>query len=130
MSLTMKLGDRARLAASIACAPTKLAGLPLSYHPSFEVEVSRFGPAELRKALADSEIITSLLREHPKEIAAIVNHALAGDIHAANTLAVEIGLTEGAFQKGGGGCLFEAVVVIVFVAILTYAALGDGPAKK
>ncbi len=39
----------------------------MSYNHSFAMEVGPFGPREVKKALADSEMVISLLREYPKE---------------------------------------------------------------
>lgn len=114
----------AKLTASITCYPVEMEGLPLSYQPSFAFEVGRFGPAEVRKALADSEMITSLLREHPKEMAAIVNHVLAGEMQAAKELALKIGMTEEAFKENGGGPLFWAAIAFCGGAIWACAAFG------
>jgi hypothetical protein len=110
-----------KLACSIACPPVKVDGLLLSYQPSFTLEADRFGPAELKKALADSEMITSLLREYPREMSEIVNLVLSGQMDAAVEIALKIGLTEEAFQRNGGG-LWWWLIVVVGGAILITAA--------
>ena len=115
---------KAKLAATITCSPIETDSLPHSYQPSFAIEMSQFGPAEIRKALADSEMITTLMREHPEEMTAMVNHVLAGEMQAAKKLAEQIGLTEEAFQKQGGGILFWIAIAFVGGAILTCAAFG------
>jgi hypothetical protein len=107
---------------SITCPPVEADGLPVSYQPAFAIEVGRFGPAELEKALADSEMITSLLREHPKEMVTIVNDVRVGRIEAASRLALTIGLTEEAFQQKGGGLLWWLVIAFVGGMILAAAA--------
>jgi hypothetical protein len=117
-------GRKAKLAASITPASREMEGLPVSYQPSFSFEVSQFGPAEIQKALADSERITLLLREHPKEMAAIVNHVLAGETHAAAELAMKIGFTEDAFRENGGGILFWCAIAAVGTCIFLCAAFG------
>jgi hypothetical protein len=119
-----KSGAKAQLVATITCSPVETDGLPLSYRPSFAIEFSQFGPAEIKKALADSEMITKLLREHPKEMTAIVNHVLSGEMQAAKKLAEEIGLTEDAFMEHGGGMLFWLAIAFVGGAIFTCAAFG------
>lgn len=113
---------RAKLACSIACPPLKVDGLPLSYNPSFTLEAGRFGPAEHRKALADSEMITSLLRKYPREMSEIVNLVLSGQMDAAVKMAPKIGLTEQAFQRNGGGMLYWLMIAFVGGVILGYAA--------
>lgn len=70
--------NKAKLIASITRTPMELDGLPVSSSQSFTVELGPFGPTEVKKALADSEMITSLLREYPTEMASIVNDTMGG----------------------------------------------------
>jgi hypothetical protein len=101
-----KTSNRAKLAVAITRSAREVDGLPLSYDQSYAIEVGPFGPKEIRKALADSEMITSLLRAYPKEMASIINDTLAGRTDAARESAFRIGFTEEAFQENGGGLLF------------------------
>ena len=118
----VKTREKAKLAFSIRCPSLTVDGLPLGFQPSFALEVGRFGPTEIKKALADSEIITSLLREHPEEMAEIVNHVLAGQMDSAKKVALRIGLTEEAFQRNGGGMLFWLAIAFTGGFIIGYAA--------
>jgi len=118
-----KTRNKAKLTAGITCSPVEVDGLPVSYQQSFAIEMGRIGPKEVKKALADSEIITSLLREHPKEMAAIVNDILAGRTETARESALRIGLTEEAFQEKSGGMLFWIGIAFCAGAIFTAAAL-------
>ena len=111
-----------KVSVSIACPSLKVDDLPVSFRPSFALEVGRFGPAEVKKALADFEMITSLLRKHPKEMSKMVNHVLAGQIGAAKEIALRIGLTEEAFKRNGGGMLFAICIAIAYGGIFAYAA--------
>jgi hypothetical protein len=96
--------------------------LSASYHESFSLEVGAVGPKEIKKALADSEIITKMLREHPKEMAAILNDFLAGRTEAAREAAVRIGLTEEDFQRQGGGLLWWFMIGFAAGMIIGAAA--------
>jgi hypothetical protein len=119
--ITNKRG-RTKLACSIACPSLTVEGLPVSYHPSFTLEVDRFGPRELKKALVDSEMITSLLRQHPEEMSKIVNLVLSGQMDRAFEIARKIGFTEEAFQTNGGGFLLIGLIIIASAAMLIYKA--------
>ncbi len=114
--------DKTKLAASIICPPVEIDGLPTNYQQSFAIEIDQLGPEELKKALADSEMITSLLREHPNEMRAIVNDVLMGRTEAARQSALRIGLTEEAFQERGGGVLFWCGIVVAGIMIYAAAA--------
>jgi len=48
-------------------------------------------------------MITSLLRDHPKEMGEFVNCVLTGQMEDEKKIALSIGLTEEAFQRNGGG---------------------------
>ena len=119
-----ELGDVAQLRISMNCPRKDIDGLPVSYQPSFSLEVRHFGQAELRKALADSKMITSLLQEHPDEMGKIVNHALVGEMQVAKELALRIGMTEETFQQHGGGLLWWILIAVVGGAIYGCAAFG------
>ena len=114
--------DKTKLAASIICPPVEIDGLPTNYQQSFAIEIGQLGPEELKKALADSEMVTSLLREHPNEMMAIVNDVLMGRTEAARQSAVRIGLTEEAFRERGGGLLFWCGIIICGIMIYGAAA--------
>ncbi|MEQ1544622.1 hypothetical protein [Methyloglobulus sp.] len=116
--------NRAKLTASITRNPLKLDGLSVSLDQSFTVEFSPFGPMEVKKALTDSEMITSLLREYPTEMASIINDTFAGRMEAAKATALKIGLTEEAFQEAGGGMLFWIGIAFCAGVIGTCAAFG------
>jgi len=121
---TKTRGGKTKVSFSIACPSQKLDGLPFSFQPSFAIEVGRFGPAEVKKALADFEMITSLLRKSPKEMSEIVNHVMAGRTAAANEIALRIGLTEEAFQSKGGGMLWAIMIGFAFGGIFYCASFG------
>jgi hypothetical protein len=117
-----KIGEKTKLTATISSSPVELDGMPVSYQQSFAIEMGRIGPEEMKKALADSENITSLLRQYPKEMSAIVNDILAGRIESAKASASRIGLTEEAFQEKGGGMLFWIGIAFCAGAIFAAAA--------
>jgi len=115
---------KTKVAISIAPSPMIVDGLPITYHPSYSVEIGQFGPAEVKKALADSEMITALLRKHPKEMSQIVNYVLAGKMEEAKNIALKIGLTEEAFQENGGGMLFWFGIMVVGGVIFVCVSFG------
>jgi len=114
----------AKFTGSITRPPVRLDGLPVTHDHSFTIEFGPFGPKELKKALADSEMVTSLLREYPTEMASIINDTLAGRIGTAKATALKIGLTEKAFQEQGGGILFWLGIAFCVGVIGTCAAFG------
>ena len=116
-----------KLTVSISRPFVEIDELPVRYQDTFELGFGPIGPKELKKALVDSEVFTSLLREQPKEVAAIVNHVLAGRKEAARETAMRIGLTEESFQKKGGGFLFWAGIALFAGFILVYAATNPPP---
>jgi hypothetical protein len=117
-----KTAPAARLSVSLERYPFDADGLPATYRDSVELQVTRFGPQEMKKAQRDAEMIASLFREHPKEIIAMTNHMLAGKTTAARDIASTIGLTEETFQQNGGG-LWWLLIAFTGGAILGYAAL-------
>ncbi len=96
-------------------------GFPINYGSSFALELGQFGPAELKKALTDSEMLTSLLRNHPDEMSGILNDVLAGRTEMARQRASTIGLSEEAFQQQGGG-FWMAIGIAVCAGIIFAAA--------
>jgi hypothetical protein len=117
-----KSRNAAKLTASITRSPVDVDELSASYHESFALEVGQIGPKEIKKALADSEIITKMLREHPKEMTAIINDFLAGRTEAAREGARKINLTEEAFQRQGGGLLWWFMIGFAAGVIIGAAA--------
>jgi len=112
----------AKLTASITRSPVDVDELSTSYHESFAVEIGKIGPKELKKALADSEIITRMLREYPKEMTDIINNLLAGRTDDAREAATRIGLTEQAFKRQGGGMLWWFMIGVAAGVIIVAAA--------
>src|SRR5262249_32941057 len=82
----------------------------------------KIGPEELKKALADSELITRMLREYPKEMADIINNFLAGRTDDAREAATRIGLTEQAFKRQGRGLLWWFMIGFAAGMIIGAAA--------
>lgn len=121
---TTRTASRAKLTAHITRTPVNLDGLPVSFDQSFTIEFGSFGPMQVKKALTDSEMIISLLREYPTEMASIINDTLAGRMEAAKATALKIGMTEEAFQEAGGGLLFWIGIAICVGVIGTCAAFG------
>jgi hypothetical protein len=110
------------LTASITRSPINLDNLSASHHESFTFDIESIGPAEIKKALADSEIITRMLRDHPEEMTAIFNDFLAGRIDSAKENARKINLTEEAFQEQGGGLLWWFMIGVAAGMIIVAAA--------
>jgi len=114
-----------RLEARITNPAAQIEGVPARWEQTFAIDIENFGPEEIRKALADSEYVTSLLRDHPEEMRLIFNEALGGRIGNANREAAKIGLTEDAFRTAGGGWLFWAGIAVAGAIILAYAAFSE-----
>lgn len=96
-----KILGRVKLAGDVTYPIAHADGLPINYGSSFSIEFGEFGPAELKKALTDSEMTTSLLRDHREEMGAILADVVAGRTDTARQRALTIGLTEEAFQQKG-----------------------------
>jgi hypothetical protein len=106
-------------------APSESGGFPLSHQQSATIDllgVVPIGPDEVNKALADLEIMASLLRKYPSETAAIVNDVLAGKPEAARQTALRIGFTEEAFQQQSGGMWWA--ICVAAGAIFACVAFG------
>jgi hypothetical protein len=103
--------------------PKKMEGFPVNQQQTFTMDLAAAGPigsAEMATALKDGEIIVSLLREHPDEMAALFNYIVAGKTEEANKLAERLELSEGRFlQEGGGMWMYIALAGAV---IFYYAA--------
>jgi hypothetical protein len=97
-------------------------GVPVSREQAFTFELDQFSPADLKKAIADSERLALLLQEQPDEMTAILNDALAGRVEVATQNARRIGLTEEAFQESGGGLVLWCGIVVVGVLFFGLAA--------
>lgn len=117
--------DRVKLTGHINRPPVDVGtrGLQVALHQAFEFEIGKFGPEEIGLVLHDSEIFTSLVRNHPAELADMFNSVLTGHMDEAVKLASQIGFTEEAFHKKGGGPIFWGAIVFVGVYILTTAAI-------
>jgi len=113
------------LAVSLTRAPVKLDGLPLGFGEALTLEYGAYGPSEIKKALADTEIVASLLRKYPDEMAGMINDALAGRHESAKAVARKIGFSEEAFKEQEGGYLFCAGIILFGAFILGYAAFHE-----
>ena|SRR3712207_3270663 len=117
--------DKMKLVASIISPSVEIDGLPINHQQSFAIELDQLRSEELTKALADSEMvtsITSLLREHPSEMTAIVNDALMGRTEVARQTAVRIGLIEEALPEQRNSVVVWCAIIVVACAIVAMAA--------
>lgn len=110
---------------TISPPPVMLDNVPVSSRQTFTIEVESFGMEHIKKALADSEALTHMLRDHPEEMAAIVNDTFAGRTDSAKANAAKIGLSEEAFQNLGGGFIWCLMIGIAAGAIFVAAACTD-----
>jgi hypothetical protein len=70
----------AKVTFGIHRGPLAVLDLPVGHQDFFTIDLShiqQIGPAEVAKARVDFEIMARMLREHPKEMADIVNETLA-----------------------------------------------------
>lgn len=107
-------------------APAEADGLSIASQEWITLDmpaVPTVGRKEMRTALADAQILASLLEEQPDEIAALVNGALQGRIAEAKERATRVGLTEEEFQRRGGGKVYwlyiAAVAGVIYACALT-----------
>jgi hypothetical protein len=112
-----------KLTFGLTRVPVEREAFPVSQQELFTMDLAAAGPigsTEMAKALADGEIIVSLIREHPDEMAAIFNHVVAGRTEEANKLAERLGLSEGRFLRQGGGMWMY--IALAGAVIFAYAA--------
>jgi hypothetical protein len=114
--------DRFKLRAEISRPPVEIGTrhIHINNQEAVAFEIGKFGPAEMELVIHDSEVMTSLLRNHTTEMTEIVNNVLTGRTEEAVRLASRIGLTEEAFHQRGGGPIF--LVAIAFCAGVIFAA--------
>ncbi|MBJ8055531.1 hypothetical protein JDS87_27285 [Bacillus cereus] len=108
------------VATNITLSPGSLDGLSVMNYDneSFAIELEQFRPEEVNMTLADIEIITSFLREHPEEMTTIVNYVLAGQTEPAREVASKIGFTAEAFQENGESILWWLMILVAAIMIL------------
>jgi hypothetical protein len=102
----------------------------INYQDAFTFDVGEFGREEIELALHDSEIFSALLRNHPAEMAEVMNEVLAGHTETAVRLAARIGLTEEAFHRRGGGPLIWGAIAFCAGVIFAAAAFSGSDSKK
>jgi hypothetical protein len=75
-----------------------------------------FKSEDIRRALKDSEILSEVLENNGEQVLALANDLLQGNTHNAKQRARELGLSEDAFTKKGGG-----IYALIFLVVLLYA---------
>lgn len=78
-----KSAGKTTVTTTISPPPVMLDILPVSSRQTFTIEVESFGLEHIKKALADSEALTHMLRDHPEEMVALVNDTFAGRTESA-----------------------------------------------
>jgi hypothetical protein len=97
-------------------------GIQANHEETFGFEIGQFGPEEIDLVLHDFEVFTSLLQNHRTEMTEMFNKAMTGHTAEAVKLAEQLGMTEEAFQKKGGGPIFWGAIAILAGAIFVIAA--------
>jgi hypothetical protein len=113
----------AKLTFGITRGPVESEGFPVAHQQLFTMDLAAAGPigaAQMSKALADAEIVTSYFRDYPKDMADIFNHVVAGRTKEANDIAVRLGLSEQSFLEQGGGMWMY--IALAGAVIFAYAA--------
>jgi hypothetical protein len=103
--------------------PLTREGFPVQRQQLFTMDLAARGPVgatDIAKAMADGEIIASLFRKHPEDMAAIFNHVVAGRMTEADVIAERLGLSEARFLEQGGGMWMY--IALAGAVIFAYAA--------
>jgi hypothetical protein len=113
----------ATLTFGLTGVPLQREGFPVHRQQLFTMDLAArdpIGAKEIAKAMADGEIIASLFRKHPEDMAAIFNHVVAGRMTEADVIAERLGLSEGRFIEQGGGMWMY--IALAGAVIFAYAA--------
>jgi len=118
-----EVGRGTTLTFGLSGVPLKQEGFPVQSQQLFTMDLQArapIGASDIAKALADGEIITSLFRNHPDDMAAVFNHVVAGRMKEADAIAERLGLSEGRFLEQGGGMWMY--IALAGAVIFAYAA--------
>ncbi|MFJ6760756.1 MULTISPECIES: hypothetical protein [unclassified Streptomyces] len=106
-------------------AATEREGFPVSHQCLATIDLGAREPmrsTDMAKVVADAEIVTSLLKDHPDEMVALFNSIVAGRDDEAKEIATRLDLNEESFQRQEGGMWFW--IGMVGVVILGCVAFG------
>jgi hypothetical protein len=108
------------LTTNFTLSPGSLEGVLVNFYDneSFAFDVERIGLEAVNMALAETETITSFLRDYPEQVATMVNHVLTGQTETAREVASNIGLTAEAFQEGGVNLLWWILILIAIIMLM------------
>ncbi|MEH7180936.1 hypothetical protein [Neobacillus vireti] len=108
------------ISTNLTLSPGSLEGVLVNFYDneSFAFEVERIGLEAVNMALAETETITSFLRDYPEQVATMVNHVLTGQTETAREVASNIGITAEAFQEGGVNLLWWFMILLAILMIM------------
>ena len=82
----------------------------------------RCNKADLAKMRKDCEILQEMIDKRPKELSALLQQVSQGNLAEAEKTAANLGLSEEAFVKAGGGLLWLAIPIAVGILLAPRAA--------
>lgn len=106
---------------SLVRSPRQVDDIPVNSHEAYTLDLSgvrEIGRSEIAKALADNEYLDSILRDHPTEVAEIMDDILVGRSQSARGKGKKIGLEEEKFRGRSGGAVWWVVAAIVVALIV------------
>lgn len=80
---------------------------------------SRFGPEDIQRIGTDFEILAGMFRDHPEEMARMLESYARKDAAASRKMAESLRISEETFTSQGGGIFWGVVAGLVVCDILT-----------
>jgi hypothetical protein len=80
---------------------------------------SRFAPEDIERIRIDFELLAGLFRDHPDEMASLLESYVRKDATASRSVAASLGISEDTFTAQGGGIFWGLVAAIVVCDVVT-----------
>ncbi|SRR6266542_4096493 len=80
---------------------------------------SRFSPEDIQRIRRDFELLAGLFKDHPEEMASLLESYVRKDATASRGMAASLGISEDTFTEQGGGIYWGLVAAIVVCDVLT-----------
>jgi hypothetical protein len=121
MKLKTKLvGQTMTLALGVTNVSHKLHDVDVSTDHLTRLQLpNRMSRQDVRRMQRDFEILAEALREHPTEMANLLEAHFRMDTKTSRRLAYDLGLSEEAFKARGGGILWAVVGALVLCDVVT-----------